>query len=611
MMRTMRANAKYVFYILSISFVGWLAYGQVTDILGPGANVVLRVNGREIQVPEYQQAVQAALEQYRQQTGTGPLTREDEQAIQDQVVEQLIRDILLQQEYERLGIRVTAEEIRAAARTSPLPELVNNPTFQTDGRFDPAKYQRYLATADAAFLQALEARYRQQIPLEKFAQYLTADVYVSDAKLWRIYRDQRDSARITLVAIGPEAIPDSLAPLTSAELERYYREHRDDFKQPAVAYLSYVALDRRPDAADTAVALARARALRAEAAASRAKFEEVAQRASADSASGQQGGDLGWFKRDQPGFDADFLAAVRRLGPGQVSSPVLTQFGIHVIRVDAARGDSVRARHILVPIELVGEHLDRVEARADSLDRLAAEQTDPGVLDSGAARLGLTVERARLAEGGRLALDGAPVPDVSVWAFEAEDGETSPVVEGRPAFYVFRLDSLVPARTPPLAEVRPAVLQAARRERKHALAGRRAGELMPSLAAGPSLAAAAARAGLEARTYGPFTRVAPPPPLVREPLVLGVAFGLRVGERAGPLAGEHGHYFVELVGRRLADSSAWLAQRDRQREQMLPSARDARISGYLAALRLQADVVDRRKELYRTPAQAPAGPLLF
>src|SRR5256886_4238966 len=50
------------------------------------------------------------------------------------------------------------------------------------------------------------------------------------------------------------------------------------------------------------------------------------------------------------------------------------------------------------------------------------------------------------------------VPDVSVWAFDARTGETSPVIDGPRASYVFRLDSLEPAGVPPLTQLRARVL---------------------------------------------------------------------------------------------------------------------------------------------------------
>ena len=74
-MRAMREYSKYVFWILAISFIGWLAYGQVLDILRPGGNAVLTVNGRPVSQPEFQARVQQAYDQYRRQNGTTPRTR--------------------------------------------------------------------------------------------------------------------------------------------------------------------------------------------------------------------------------------------------------------------------------------------------------------------------------------------------------------------------------------------------------------------------------------------------------------------------------------------------------------------------------------------------------
>jgi hypothetical protein len=74
MLRLMRAQSKWVFYILAVAFVGWLAVGQVMEILGPSGNVVLKVNRKEFPVTDYQRRVQLAYEQYRQQNGNVALT---------------------------------------------------------------------------------------------------------------------------------------------------------------------------------------------------------------------------------------------------------------------------------------------------------------------------------------------------------------------------------------------------------------------------------------------------------------------------------------------------------------------------------------------------------
>ena len=437
----------------------------------------------------------------------------------------------------------------------------------------------------------------------KLLQYITADLYVSDAKLWRAYRDMHDSATIALVAIGPEQIPDSQAEPTEDALTRYYRAHQDDFKRPAAAWMSFVAVPRIPEATDSAAALSRATALRTEAAVSQAKFEEVARRESADTGSGREGGDLGWIKRNQPGFDTLFLAGLKRLAVGQVSPPVRSSFGYHLIRVDSARGDSVRARHILVPIELVGAHRDSVESRADSLDRFVAERDSGWLLDSAARRLGLPLAHApKLIEGDRMVLGQFVIPDVSVWAFEHTPGQTSQVIEGEVAYYVFRLDSATAEGVAPLAQVRDQVVYQARLEKKAALWHTRAQELGRVLKTAPNLQAAAATQGLRADRIGPFSRLRPPPALQLEPKVIGAVFALAPGLRSDALVGEHRAYVIEMQSRTLADSTAWLAQRDAQRESLLQAARQSRVEQYLAALRKQAKVVDRRKEIFRPQA---------
>ena len=573
MMREMRTITKYVFPVLALSFIGWLAYGQVQEIVSGSHDIVVVVNtssnwllrlmhvGRvEIHNAEFQQAVQAGIQQYQANNGTTQLPSEDRQQIENQVVDQLVRAKLIQHETQRLGITVTDQEIKDAANTSPPPEVMSVPDFQTNGQFDPTKWRRFLQSGqNPEFLLALEGRYRDQIPQLKLLQYITADLYVSDAKLWRIYRDQHDSATADLVAIGPEQIPDSSVPVSDAEATRYYTAHRDDFKRPGTAWTSFIALPRAANAADSAAAFARAESLRTEAAASLAKFADVAKRLSSDTVSGRQGGDLGWIKRKQPQFDTLFLAGLRGLTVGQVSRPVRSSFGYHLIRIDAEKGDSLHVRHILVPIELAGAHRDSVESVADSLDRVVAERDSGWLLDSAAKRLRLPLAQApRIVDGDRLVLGRYVIPDVSVWAFEHRIGETSQVIQGEVAYYVFRLDSLQPEGEAPLKQVRDQVDYQVRLEKKGQLWKVRTQQLASALASSP-LASAAAAQGYAVQRLGPFTRLHPPPVLQLEPNALGAIFRLGVGQHSDGLIGEHRGFVIQLVARHAADSAAWSA----------------------------------------------------
>jgi peptidyl-prolyl cis-trans isomerase D len=608
MMRTMRASAKWIMGVVAVLFVGWMIYGYGMDIVGRGAaapNVLAKVNGRTIDAQTFYQAVRSEQERRRAQNAPIPTTMEDQQQLEDAVLEQLIQNIVIQDELRRRGITITDQEVIEAARTSPPPEVLELPQFQTDGQFDLQKYQRFVASsADRGFLLALEARYRDELPRVKLYEQLVTGVYVSDAQLWQQYRDRNDSVTIAVLQLNPQsAAPDSAGRVTDAEVAAYYDSHRDEFRQPATAHLSFIAVSRRPTASDSAAALERARAVRQEIL-DGADFADVAARESADSVSRANGGDLGETPRGA--FVPAFESAALALRPGQISEPVQTQFGWHVIRLESRTDSSFRARHVLIPIEPYGEHLARVEAQADTLDLFAAEQEDPAALDRVADRLGVPVAQApALLEGTRLQLGRFLIGDAGVWAFGgAQPGELSPVVETEWAYYVFRLDSLQPEGIPPLDRVRDQVqrLTVVAKQRE-ALKGIGA-EIAALIHGGTSLEAIAEQRGLAVRTLGPFTRHTPPPALQGNPEVAGAAFGLRVGETGGPIATPFATFFLRPIRKTVADSATFVAQREPLRAQAIRQARQERIQLVLTSLREAAKVDDRRKALIEAQRKA-------
>src|SRR5919106_1062686 len=193
------------------------------------------------------------------------LTLEERNHIENQVWEQLIESQMLEDEYERRGITVTADEIVQAMRTTPPAEFQNIPEFQTDSQFDIAKYQRWLTSSvGAQYLPALESQYRDQLRRSKLLRVVAADIYLSDAALWEQYRDEHEQVKIGLTAIVPRnVIPDSAVKLTDQEVTAYFRSHQDDFKRSRTAFMSFVALPRVTESSDTAAAKARADSARA------------------------------------------------------------------------------------------------------------------------------------------------------------------------------------------------------------------------------------------------------------------------------------------------------------------------------------------------------------
>jgi peptidyl-prolyl cis-trans isomerase D len=608
MMQAFRNSAKVagaVFALLMLIFVltsvDWRGLGSST--------AVGKINGESVDGRTFQTAVQQAIDT-RQRQSSGALGLEERTQIENEVWDQFIDASVLESEYRRRGIGVTDDEVVEAIRNSPPPEFRNVPEFQTDSQFDPTKYQRWLTSSVATqYLPMLEAQYRDQLKRSKLLRVVTADVYLSDAALWEQYRDEHEQVKVALTAIIPRnAVPDSSVKLTDQEIEAYFRAHQSDFSRPATAYLSFVALPRLTNASDTALARARADSARQEILGG-APFADVARRESSDSASAAQGGDLGEWTRGS--MDPAFDSAAFKLPLKTVSQPVLSQFGFHLIEVTSRTGNKAKGRHILFPIEVEGAHRDQLDARADSLERIGADQTEPGALDAVAKALSLPLGKtAPVQKGTKVQLGTLVVPDAGVWAFTAKPGSTSPVIEASIAYYVFRLDSLHEEGVPALAEIRPAVVQAAREDRKHGKAKEIAEAYLKRVRDGASMAAAAEAMKLPHREFGPFTRVNPP---LTDPIVVGTAFGLEAGQMSGLLDTKDGLYVLKGLEHVKADSAAFAKELDEFRARTIQLARQDRVRGYLEALRATAKVVDNRAKLQQQQQQQPApgqGPVI-
>jgi len=603
-MQAFRNAAKPLMVVVALTFFAWL----VVDLSGITGNTGLltktsvgKVNGRSIDARTYQSVVQQSIDA-RQRQAPGALGLEDYEQIRDQVWEQFVQNNVLEAEYQRRGITVSEDEIVEAMRSSPPPEFQKIPEFQTDSQFDLGKYQRWLTSSVAQqYLPSLEAQYREQLQRSKLLRVVTADIYFSDAALWEQFRDENEKVRIGLTAvISRNIIPDSAVALSEAEITAYYKAHLDDFQRPATSFLSFVALPRLTTAADTAAARARADSVRAEIAGG-APFAEVARRESSDSVSAAQGGDLGEWTRGS--MDAAFDSAAFALPLNTLSQPVLSQFGFHLIEMTSRKGNKAKGRHILIPIEVAGAHRDQLDAQADSLEKLAADKADPAALDTVARALKLPIGKSGpVQEGTKVQLGNLVVPDAGVWASTAKPGATSPVIETSLAFYVFRLDSAQAAGVPPLGQIRQVVAAQARAEKKID-AGRKVGrDYLKRLEAGGDMAAVADSMKLPYKEFGPFSRVNPP---VTDPVLVGTAFGLDVGQRSGMLDTKDGIYFMKVLEHTKADSAAFAKGLDNYRPQMIRLAQQDRVRSYLEALRQNAKVVDDRKKVLQQTSPVP------
>ncbi|GAC1515792.1 MAG: peptidylprolyl isomerase [Gemmatimonadaceae bacterium] len=600
LMRDVRVQ-RAIWFTVFLTFVGVFLLADTSGLLSRGAittnTAVATVNGRDILYTALARAEQQAEQQETQRLGRSP-TLDEKRRIDDEAFDQMVAEVLLEQEYKKRGISVSDEEIQQAALYAPPPALRNDPALMTEGRFDLAKWQRNLRSPQlraSGQLAMLEALYRNEIPKEKLFAQIASGTYVPTAKLRRVYADQHDSAQVSFISLRPELVPDSTVSVPEAEINAYWEAHAKEFDRPGRATVSLLIVPRIVTAADTAAARARIAALRTEIVRG-SRFADVAKRESQDSGSAANGGALP--PGPASGYVAEFAAAASRLKVGELSEPVQTAFGFHLLTLDSRRGDTLALRHILIRIQQSDSSAARVDRRADSLARMAAATEKPTRFDSAAKVLGLVPVRVQVVEGQPATLEGRYLPSVSAWAFsKPKVGETSDLFDAESAYYLARLDSLTPGGVPTLSSVRDEVIRLVSREKKiqHL---RTLGEEIARAASGAgSLEQAAKTHGLSVTQSRPFTRGSLVPGLGQLNEAIGAAFTVPVGGVSKALTTDQGIVILRVDRRVAAGTDVFEAQKAQQRASVTPSLRERRVRDFIDGLRKTATIKDRRKEI--------------
>lgn len=599
-MRSMRNSAKWMMLILGIAFIAWLVLEGVQEAgLGTGDPnpVVGEVGDRQIRHAEWNLYLQERLNLAREQR-EGGLTDEERRQVTETAWNQLVTDLLLQKELARQGIRVTDAEVRHAFRTSPPPDLMAHPAFQTDGRFDIEKYREFFAsgTVDRNLLVQIESWYRDVLPQQKLFNRIAEGVFISDAELWRHWRDLRETARVRYVSLDPAAVVDETEiEVTDSDVRRYYDANREEFARPASATVQVASIPLAPSPADTAEARRQAEEMYRSIQEEERTLEELIAR-SADTIPAD--GELGVMT---PREMVPALAeAAFSLPLGQVSEPVLTESGFYLLRVDQRwEQDSVALGQVLVPLEVSRATEDEVFELIDEVEGIALRADLPTAADS----MGVRLRRDVTIRQGAEFVPGVGALGVAVdWTFDPETraGDLSPFFEGPDAFHVFELTAREPAGIHPLSAVADLIRERLTTERKKEVATGRLAEALASLTPDEPLDRLAEEHGWTVQTSETFRRLDMVPRLGQGTEAVGAAFGLPEGGRSGVVDAGDRVAVVEVVERQEASREEFEAGKESLREQLTFQRRQEYVQRWLEALREEANVRDLRDRVGRS-----------
>jgi peptidyl-prolyl cis-trans isomerase D len=279
-----------------------------------------------------------------------------------QTLDQLIQRAVLAQEALALGLRVSDDELRLSVRSDT--------RFQSDGKFDAELFRRYAQSSD--FGPALTEEMRRDLLIAKFQRLLVSPIRVSSAAAAEALRREKTRLRLRYAAALVEdfrpavqvedAEVQTLAERAPERIQELYERRRPEFQRLEEVRVRQI-LFRGPEATE------RARET-LEAIQAGQSFEAMARERSEDEATRDQGGDLGFFSRGRLHEALDQAAFALR--PGQLSEPIETPRGVHLLRVEERRPALDRSIDD-VRLELARElALDEAARRAarEAADRL-------------------------------------------------------------------------------------------------------------------------------------------------------------------------------------------------------------------------------------------------
>ncbi len=598
-MRKMRGSASIVMGIMAAAFVGWLVFDGINAMqggnLGGQVNpVVGQVGGQNVRYNEWNIFLQNQLAVSR--AADRGMTDEDVRVVTERAWESLIGATLIQAELDRLGVTVSDAEVRQAFLTQPPQEMLSYPGFQTDGQFDIDKYRRFFtdpATDETQLLQ-IENYYRSILPRAKLQTLVQSGIYVSEEEAWRFYRDTNERARVRFVRVDPaQTVADSQVAVSEDEIRRVYDERVDELIRPASARVNMVSISLRPSVADSAATRQRAAEL-ADRVRGGEDFAEVATAESADSISGAEGGFMG--KRPMSAFDPRLAEVAADAPLGQVTDPVETPFGLHVLQVDERTADSLALRQIYVPFEISGATEDSVFTLLDDLEDLAL-RTD---LMTAGDSLGVTIRTdVQLLDGVDFIPGAGQLGVAREWALgpESEIGDLSDSFENPAGFHLVELLGRRDESTIPFEEARIGIRAELVVEKKKERTAELAGGLLGAVAAGRPLDEAAEELGWSVEETGSFRRGDFVPGLGQGTEAVGFGFGAEVGEFSGVLDAGDAVVVVEVLEREAATRDGFEEVSDAVLGQLSFERSQQYVQKWLAALREDTVVEDHRARL--------------
>lgn len=522
-----KSQGVFAWVILILICVPFALWG-IQNYLGGGKEApIASVGDKEF----YQQDLNRAYSQYAQNLAGMDF---DEETIKKQAFDKLIRDEVLLQHVQHQGLVVTDDAARGFIQSLEY--------FQTDGKFDKKQYKALLGAQRMSSAEFVN-RIKKAMVMEQYQKAITDSSFVTQAELDRFFAIQnqtRDVEYVTLPLVKVTEQPGD------EEVQAYYQQHLDVYQSEEQVAIDYVELsldelakdidasdeqlkayyeeqkalyttkERRrishilfafnEDAEDDAKALERANQAKTQL--KNKDFASLAAEVSDDKLTAEKGGDLGLFNVGvmEPAFEE----AAAKLKLGEVSEPVKSAFGYHLIKVTELTPSEVKSYETVKQEIATAYKKSQAESRFYELGESLAEVSyeNPDSLQVVSETLGLEIKQTEMF--GRNSGAGIAEQEAVRNAAFSEDvlkgNNSEPVEIGTDKLVVLRVREHKPAAVRELSDVKPVVVAAIQAQQAREQVQAKAEAIKSELLAGQSIQDVAEKQQLEVKSINGLTR---------------------------------------------------------------------------------------------------------
>lgn len=626
MLEFIRTKAQgWLAWIIVGLIIATFALFGIEQYLGGGREAsVASVNGQEISQQRLQQAYQMQRQRLQEMFGENFNPEMFPEArMKEQILDDLIQQELLVLAAKDSGLRIGDEQLASMIREVP--------QFQRDGKFSQEVYEQALrsqgqgvatfeerarrdvltqqlqiavmgsefsTTSEELALMQLRLQTRDVGFMVLSAASYEKEMSVTDEEIGRYYDENAarfaipEQVSVNYIELNAQTMAGTI-PVSEQEIAERYESQKMNYSSPEERKARHILIRLAKDADEKSVAEAKGRIDElAQRIAKGESFAELAKANSQDPGSAVQGGDLGYFGRGM--MDPAFETATFALKKGEVSQPIRSSFGFHLIQLDDVRGGDTKPLSEVrsqIAAEIRQEQADqKFFELAGKLGNLVYEHPDN--LDEASSQLGLPLQQSApfARSGGAGIASNQKVVAAAFTDKVLKDGENSEVIEVNDKhLVVLRLREHTPEKQRPLGEVKAQITAQLKKDKAKLRAEEVADALLTRLAKGEDPRVLAKEAKVEWRRVANAAREGSELP----PAVVTQAFRMPrpadIASTARTAMPEGGQALIALYG--VASPSVIGSDESGMLKRQLQQANaQAAINSMIASLRAKATI---------------------